>query len=190
MSGKAPAVAADERVLIGPPDPADGAHLWRVARDSQKLDLNSSYAYLLWCRHFADTTVVARVGDEVAGFVIGYLRPRAPDTVVVWQVAIDASQRGKGLAGKLLDGLVSRLAERGVRYLETTVTPDNAPSIALFTAAARRWRDAEGNPAQMTEADFFAAADFPDEHEPEQLYRIGPFESGFAENSGREAGNV
>lgn len=180
MSGKAPAIAADERVLIGPPGHADGAHLWRIARDSRKLDLNSSYTYLLWCRHFADTTVVARVDGEPVGFVIGYLVPSAPDTVVVWQVAIDSSQRGKGLAGALLDNLVSRLAGRGVRYLETTVTPDNAPSIALFTAAAQRWRDADGNPAAMTRSDFFAATDFPDEHEPEQLYRIGPFESGFS----------
>lgn len=190
MSGKASVIAADERVLIGPPGHTDGARLWRIARDSHKLDLNSSYAYLLWCRDFAETSVVARVDGEVVGFVIGYLRQQEPETVVVWQVAVDASQRGKGLAGTLLDDLARRMAERGVRFLETTVTPDNTASIALFTAAARRWVDGEGHPAAMTTTELFRASDFPDEHEPEQLYRIGPFESGFAETSGRKVDNV
>src|SRR5437879_5926964 len=42
------------------PTVEDGAAIWRIARDSQTLDLNSSYSYLLWCRDFARTSVVAR----------------------------------------------------------------------------------------------------------------------------------
>src|SRR5205823_2377512 len=55
--------------LIETPTKADGAQLWRIARDSAKLDLNSPYAYLLWCRDFAETSCVAREGDEAVGFV-------------------------------------------------------------------------------------------------------------------------
>src|SRR2546430_1752292 len=109
--------------LIEPPTKADGAALWRIARDSRKLDLNSPYVYLLWCRDFADTSVVAKMDGEPVGFVTGYRRPTAPETALVWQVAVDASQRGRGLAGKLLDELFTRLTRRGVRYLETTITP-------------------------------------------------------------------
>lgn len=127
------------RVVIETPTKRDGAALWRIARDSQKLDLNSSYAYLLWCVDFADTSVVARVDEEIVGFVIGYRRPTEPDAVLVWQVAVDASQRGRGLAGALLDGLFGRLVDVGVRYLDTTITPDNEASIRLFTSFAKRW---------------------------------------------------
>lgn len=144
--------------------------MWRLARDSGKLDLNSSYAYLLWCRDFAETSVVARVADDVVGFVIGYRRPQAVDVLVVWQVAVDASQRGEGLAGALLDELLGRVTGDGVRYLETTVTPDNAPSLALFASFATRWS------AEMGHFELFASHGFPDEHEPERLYRIGPLE--------------
>ncbi|MGH3449336.1 MAG: diaminobutyrate acetyltransferase, partial [Haloechinothrix sp.] len=116
--------AADDLVIENPVS-ADGGALWRIARDSRKLDLNSSYAYLLWCQDFADTSVVARVDGAAVGFVIGYRKQAAPDTAVVWQVAVDSSQRGKGMAGRMLDGMYAKLLTDGVRYLETTVTPDN-----------------------------------------------------------------
>ncbi|WP_020669882.1 diaminobutyrate acetyltransferase [Amycolatopsis nigrescens] len=157
--------------LIESPAKADGAELWRIARDSKKLDLNSPYAYLLWCHDFADTSVVAKVDGQAVGFVIGYRRPSAPDTAVVWQVAVDSSQRGKGLAGALLDALFTRLVRRDVRYLETTITPDNKASIGLFSSFAERWG------AALERFDLFAPGDFPDDgeqHEPEDLYRIGP----------------
>lgn len=159
-------------LVIDHPTRSDGAELWRIARDSQKLDLNSSYAYLLWCHDFADTSVVARVDGAPVGFIIGYRKPSSPDTAIVWQVAVDASQRGRGLAGKLLDGMYSDLVANGVRYLETTITPDNAASIALFTSFAKRWN------AGIAREDLFAATDFPEDgHEQEDLYRIGPLEA-------------
>lgn len=157
--------------LIDSPTKADGAALWRIARDSQKLDLNTPYAYLLWCRDFADTSVVAKVDGHAVGFVIAYRRPSAPDAALVWQVAVDASQRGRGLAGALLDELFTRLARQGVRYLETTVTPDNEASIRTFASFAKRWN------APMERTELFARADFPadgEPHEQEDLYRIGP----------------
>lgn len=155
--------------VIDKPSISDGGAIWRIARDSGKLDLNSSYAYLMWCHDFADTSLVARVDDDVVGFVIGYRRPTAPDTVVVWQIAVDRSQRGRGTAGALLDALVSRLAADGVRYLETTITPDNAASSALFASLAQRWD------ATMGPAGAFDSGEFPDDHEPELRFRIGPF---------------
>lgn len=140
--------------------------MWRIARDSGKLDLNSSYAYLLWCHDFADTSAVARVGDEVVGFVIGYRRQQAPDTVVVWQIAVDAGQRGRGTAAALLDALVRRT---GAQRVETTITPDNEASNKLFRSLADRWG------AEMNVVGEFAADEFPDDHETEVLYRIGTF---------------
>jgi diaminobutyrate acetyltransferase len=123
----------------------------------------------LWCRDFAQTSAVARIDDEVVGFVTGYVRPDAPDTLVVWQIAVDASQRGGGVASRLLNHLVDRVLPRGVRYLETTITPDNAASIKLFTALART------RSAELQRSELFTADLFPDAHLGEDLYRIGPF---------------
>ena len=144
--------------------------MWRIARDSRKLDLNSSYAYLLWCHDFAETSAVARVGRQVVGFVIGYLRPDAPDVVVVWQIAVDAAWSGRGVAGAMLDHLVRRTSDRGARHLETTITEDNDASIGLFGSLAARCG------TTMVRSPLFQSSQFPDDHPSEDLYRIGPFQ--------------
>jgi L-2,4-diaminobutyric acid acetyltransferase len=156
-------------VTIESPQVSDGAALWRVARDSGSLDLNSSYAYLLWCRDFAGTSVVARDHGDIVGFVTGYVRPAARDTLMVWQVAVAGSRRGAGLAATMLDDLLDRLTPAGVRYLETTVARDNTASNRLFRSLAGR------RSAEVDRTELFAPADFPDGHAAEYRYRIGPF---------------
>ncbi|MFC9434017.1 diaminobutyrate acetyltransferase [Nocardia sp. NPDC057030] len=150
------------------PGVEDGAQLWRIAKDSAVLDTNSSYAYVLWCRDFAATSVVAEVQGRVIGYVIGFVRPQAPDTVFVWQVAVDRAQKGKGIGARLLHTLLDNVAAQGVSQLETTISPDNAASIALFSSVARR-RD-----ARITKRPLFDAGVFPDSHAPEDLYLIAP----------------
>ncbi|MFJ9866665.1 diaminobutyrate acetyltransferase [Streptomyces sp. NPDC101165] len=158
-------------LLIDRPTVSDGAALWRLAKDSKTLDLNSSYSYLLWCRDFAGTSAVARGADgEPVGFVTGYVRPDRPGTLLVWQVAVDSAHRGLGIAAALLDGLTSRLtAELGITGVETTITPGNTASERLFTSFAAR------HGADLAREVLFPADLFPDgPHDPEVLYRIGP----------------
>ncbi|MGV9193048.1 diaminobutyrate acetyltransferase [Microbacterium sp. MC2] len=154
-------------VRIAPPALTHGAGMWRVARDSGELDLNSSYMYVLFARDFAATCRVALDGDDVVAFVLGYRRPDEPECLLVWQIAVDATHRGQGLAGRLLDDLLAT-AVPPVAMLETTITDDNAASQRLFAAFARR-HDAGHEVTPLIEA-----AHFPDDHDPERLHRIGP----------------
>ncbi|MFJ8790889.1 diaminobutyrate acetyltransferase [Streptomyces sp. NPDC102462] len=163
--------AAQADLLIDRPTVTDGAALWRIAKDSGTLDLNSSYSYLLWCRDFAGTSAVARGTDGApVGFVTGYVRPERPRTLLVWQVAVDAAHRGHGVAAALLDGLTARLgAGHGIAHVETTITPGNTASERLFTSYAAR------HGAQVTREVLFDSGLFPDgPHQPEVLYQIGP----------------
>jgi L-2,4-diaminobutyric acid acetyltransferase len=155
-------------LVIDHPESQDGAALWRLARDSGELDVNSSYAYLLWCRDFRETTVVARLNGEAVGFVTGYLRPDDPATLLVWQVAVAEAGRNKGTATAMLDVLLRKHTQRGVRFLETTVTEANIPSNKMFRSLAARWK------APCHRSELFTANEFPDGHDPEFLYRIGP----------------
>jgi diaminobutyrate acetyltransferase len=159
----------DARVGFRAPRIEDGAAVWRIARDSEVLDLNSSYTYLMWCRDFAKSSIVATVDGEVGGFVTGYIRPEKPDTVMVWQVAVDAEHRGRGLARRMLDALVDGLAGGSVRRMESTITADNEASIALFSSFA------EGRGAALEREPVFPAELFPDGHDTEVLFRIGPW---------------
>lgn len=164
--------ARDRVVRFRSPRVEDGAGLWRLARDSDRLDLNSAYYYLLFCTRFAATSVVAEDerGGDLLGFVTGLRWPDDPATVFVWQVGVDAAARGAGLASRMLDALVRAEACRDVTHLESTVTPSNEASLALFRSFARR------ADAPCKESAFLRAEDFPPgaDHEPEVLLRIGP----------------
>ncbi|KAA1430411.1 diaminobutyrate acetyltransferase [Mycolicibacter arupensis] len=157
-----------DHVRLRTPTVADGPALWQMAVDSAALDVNSPYSYLLWCRDFAATSVVAEVGGEPGGFVTGYRRPEQPQTLMVWQVAVNAAHRGAGLAGRMLDHLVRAQVIDGVTHVETSITPDNEASRRLFGAFARRWE------APLECSELFGAGLFPESHLAEELFRIGP----------------
>ncbi|HLU27527.1 MAG TPA: diaminobutyrate acetyltransferase [Glycomyces sp.] len=148
----------------------DGPRMWEIAASAGTLDVNSRYAYLLWCRDFADTTVVARDADRLAGFLTGYRRPQAPDTFFTWQVAVADDYRRRGLARRMLDHVVGTLRPQGVRFVEATVTPDNKASIRLFESFA------EANDATMAVDVLFSERELGSGHEPERLHRIGPLD--------------
>lgn len=125
-------------ITMRPPVAADGPAVWALIGACKPLDENSLYCNLIQCDHFAQSCILAERAGKVVGWISGYLRPDAPDTLFVWQVAVDASARGEGLAGRMLDSLLAREAMAGLRRLNTTITPDNAASWGLFRALARR----------------------------------------------------
>lgn len=162
-------------VLLREPRMLDGGGMWRVARDSGELDLNSSYAYLLFCRDFAATCRVAVAGDTVVGFVLAYCRPAYPARLFVWQVAVDERYRGQNVAGRLLDGIVDSAA--GIRTLETTITEENAASQRLFVKFAER------HGARLDVQPLFHSEAFPDDHDTESLYVISDIRSKWPDDS-------
>lgn len=116
------------------PVPADGLALNRLIERCPPLDTNSVYCNLLQCTHFADTAIVAERDGELVGSVSGYRPPDQADTLFVWQVALDPSCRGQGVARQMLTLLFERLRLQGVCALETTISPGNRASERLFTS--------------------------------------------------------
>lgn len=153
-------------VTFRTPTVDDGGALWRIATDAKTLDVNTSYAYLLWCRDFAQTSIVAEIDGTPGGFVTGYTRPDDPETLMIWQVAVDDEHRGCGIARAMLEELTDRVSQ--ATMLETTITDDNDASIALFSRYAER-RD-----AALERTDLFEPEHFPDGHDAERLYRVSP----------------
>ena len=148
------------------PEVRDGIAMWEVATAAGGLDVNPPYAYVLWARDFADTTVVVRDGGVVVAYCTGYRRPSAPGTVFVWQVAVAPTHRRRGLGHQMLDALVERHDDLAV--LEATVTADNTASLALFGAFAQR------HGAELTVSPLFTTADLGGAHAAEDLLRIAP----------------
>ncbi len=158
--------AASRAVAFRTPGLEDGKHLWRMAKRSRVLDLNSPYAYLLFGGPFCETSIVAEVGGELVGFVMGFRPPDHPDALFVWQVAVDTAQRGKGLARRMMEELIERLEANAIR---ATVTPSNAASMRLFRSLA------EHAGCECQETPYLLPEHFPEPgHEAEVLFHIGP----------------
>ena len=81
---------------------------------------------------------MAEQDGRLVGWLSGHRPPTAPDDIFVWQVAVAAEARGRGLAGRMLEALLERAAVRDAATLSTTITADNAASWALFEGFARK----------------------------------------------------
>jgi L-2,4-diaminobutyric acid acetyltransferase len=156
-------------ILLRKPTGEDGFPIHELIRRSPPLDLNSTYCYALIGKHFADTSMVAELDNEIVGFISAYIPPGRDDTIFIWQVAVDEKTRGQGLAKLMLFSLLERPECSQVRYLETTVSPSNSASRRLFERLATE------NGVSVQESEFLAEEDFGDQqHESEPLLRVGP----------------
>ena len=160
----------DMDVTLRKPDSEDGARLHALVKRCQPLDENSLYCNLLQCTHFADTCVAAELDGELVGFISAYIPPKQYNSLFVWQVAVDKKARGLGLASRMLAELLDRDECQNVQYIDTTITPDNDASWALFHRFAdkRRYRT-------ETFILFDSRIHLSGAHKDEHHRRIGPF---------------
>ena len=154
------------------PTATDGAAVHELVASCPPLDPNSLYCNLLQCTHFADTSALAELDGEVAGFVSGYRLPTHPDSLFIWQVAVSPAARGHGLGQRLVLEILARPANANLRYLRTTITGDNAASWAMFGRLARDL-DAPTERHLLFDAD----RHFVGRHDSELELVIGPFDS-------------
>lgn len=164
---QSPASVKPNGVLFRMPTPSDGPAITALIHRSPPLDVNSAYANLVQCAHFAPTCVVAERDGELVGWLSGHRPPTAPEDLFVWQVAVATSARGEGLAGKMLDALLLRTAASDAQALTTTITADNAASWALFEGFARK----RGLPLSKSEH-FTREGHFAGQHDTEWLVTI------------------
>lgn len=167
-----PAQASAE-VVLRQPVGEEGADVHELIGSCPPLDENSLYCNLLQATHFSGTSVAAELNGELVGFISGYIVPERPETLFIWQVAVAERGRGMGLAGRMLREILSRPLCAGVTHLETTITPDNAASWALFRSLARKL-GADCKDSVL----FDRERHFKGRHDSEMLLRIGPFTAG------------
>ena len=136
------------------------------------MDLNSKYAYFLLCDHFAQSSIVCRdISDQeqVVGFIGGYRKPAEPETLFVWQIAVDEKYRGHGLSHMMLDRLLQVHNPVSVKSVEATYTPSNKASYNFFS------KFAENKKALVKVDEYLSDKHFGegnDAHEAEQLIKI------------------
>lgn len=159
-----------DRLQLRRPNQEDGAAVNALIARCKPLDENSLYCNLLQCTHFRETSALAELDGEVVGFVSGYLKPEAPDSLFIWQVAVAPEARGMTLAKRLMLDILHRPAARNVRHVQTTITGDNQASHGVFSSLARSLG------AGVARAPLFDSDQHLDgQHKTEVLWQIGPF---------------
>lgn len=156
--------------LVRMPRASDGPGIWKLIDSTPSLDKNSLYCNLLQCSHFAPTCAIAEQDGSVVGWLSGYVPPQRGDTLFVWQVCVGRHARGQGLARRLVGEVLARSSSGHIRYLECTITEDNAASWALFGSLAR----ALGAGTRRSEL-FSRDVHFDGAHDSEIALTIGPF---------------
>ncbi|MFU8788759.1 MAG: diaminobutyrate acetyltransferase [Methylobacter sp.] len=151
------------------PKSEDGISVFQLVAQCPPLDPNSVYCNLLQCTHFADTSVAALNQGQLIGFVSAYLLPDRTDTLFIWQVAVSENARGQGLATQMLRHALNRPNNAHVCYVETTITPSNQASWALFERLAEKF-----NAELCSSALFDKEKHFDGRHDSEMLVKIGP----------------
>ena len=151
------------------PDIKDAKSIYTLVKDSQVLDVNSEYLYLLQCSHFRDYCAVAKSDGEVLGFVSGYKLPQDENILFIWQVCVDPKAKGQGLAKKMMMDIIGRDFSLPIITIHTTISPSNIASQRAFEKLAK------GLNASIKKMTMFEKKDFIDAHEEEILFEIGPF---------------
>lgn len=151
------------------PTDLDGSAIHALIARCAPLDTNSMYCNLLQASHFADTAILAEMQGEAVGFISGYRLPQQPNTLFVWQVAVDSRARGQGLASRMLKQLLSN--QQGVNTLHTTITESNAASWNTFKRLARDLN------TELSSREFFNREQhLGGQSDSEFLVEIGPFQ--------------
>ncbi|MDG6773530.1 diaminobutyrate acetyltransferase [Thiomicrorhabdus sp. ZW0627] len=159
---------SDNDVLFRKPSLDDGYAIYSLIENSPPLDVNSSYLYFLQSDHFSDTCVVAEKQGKIVGFISAFFNPKDKTDLFVWQVAVDASMRGQGLALRLLEQLVRNQSDNSdFARITATISPSNIASQKLF----KRFSETHG--LSIDKETYLEAKHFGDQgHEAEELYTL------------------
>ncbi|AQU81280.1 MULTISPECIES: diaminobutyrate acetyltransferase [unclassified Halomonas] len=150
------------------PSISDATSIYHIAQKTPQLDSYPEYFYLLWCRDFKNTSLVAKKRENIAGFIIGYLRPDDPQTLLLWQQAMSKETINKGIGIKLLYNLTKQCSLKGTRFIEATIDPSNKGAEKTLKGISKLFN------TKISKKDIFDENLFSTNHHKEVLVRIGP----------------
>lgn len=78
--------------------------------------------------------LVAQIEEELAGFVLGTVISKASWVYgyIIW-LGVNPQFQRRGVADKLVDKIVERMIEEGVRFMLVDTDPANEPAVKFFT---------------------------------------------------------
>ncbi len=114
-------------------EPADYDRIVAVLDDWWEREIRTGLPRL-FLNHFHRTSIIAERDGDLAGFLIGFLSPAAPDTAYIHFAGVSPRCRGTGLGRDLYERFFG-IARAGQRPVVRAITsPVNHGSIAFHMA--------------------------------------------------------
>jgi L-2,4-diaminobutyric acid acetyltransferase len=106
----------------------------KLMRSSSGIDHHTDYT--LWqAAHFdPELFFIALDDNRIAGYLFGR---NIKESALLWQIAVDTKDRGKGIGKKLVSALIFSAKKNDFRSIITTITPDNIASKVTISSAAK-----------------------------------------------------
>jgi ribosomal protein S18 acetylase RimI-like enzyme len=83
----------------------------------------------LFLDHFASTSLIAETGDDLTGFLVGWVSPSQPDVAYIHFAATRPDLRRSGLARSLYERFAAQAVAAGCTELQAITSPANDDSI-------------------------------------------------------------
>jgi ribosomal protein S18 acetylase RimI-like enzyme len=84
--------------------------------------------------HFAQTTLVAEDGADLAGFLAGFLSQTHPDEAYIHFAGVSPEQRSRGVGRLLYERFFAIAGEHGRTLVRCVTSPVNERSVAFHRA--------------------------------------------------------
>jgi ribosomal protein S18 acetylase RimI-like enzyme len=84
--------------------------------------------------HFEGTSFVAEDGDELVGFLCGFLSQTADDEAYIHFVGVSPDRRGEGLGRDLYQRFFEEVRAQGRTSVRCVTSPVNQESVAFHEA--------------------------------------------------------
>ncbi|MBA3433320.1 MAG: GNAT family N-acetyltransferase [Actinobacteria bacterium] len=88
----------------------------------------------LFFLHFEGTSFVAEEGDDLAGFVCGFLSQTDPEEAYIHFIGVSPEQRGTGIGRMLYERFFDEVRAQGRSVVRCVTSPANERSVAFHEA--------------------------------------------------------
>ena len=88
----------------------------------------------LFFLHFEGTSFVAEDGDELVGFLCGFLSQTADDEAYIHFVGVSPEHRGEGVGRALYEHFFDEIRDQGRGVVRCVTSPVNQQSVAFHEA--------------------------------------------------------
>ena len=88
----------------------------------------------LFFLHFDGTSFVAEEGDDLLGFVCGFLSQTAEDEAYIHFMGVSPGHRGEGIGRSLYERFFDEVREHGRTVVRCVTSPSNEDSVAFHEA--------------------------------------------------------